>query len=296
MFFWRILLCAGALLSLPYLAQATDVALVVEDNKILQQITQGFQSRFKGSVETFLHDSRASSETDRKIRESSPRLIVALGSSAAKEARDRFPTAALLYGGVLNPRKVGLSGNNVNGVPMAVPIKRQWQIALKGIKAWRMGVLLSAENKDIRSEAEEAAKELGLRLKIGTVSQDDLAAAIKALDDEVDAVWIPLDPAVAQQAAFKAIVDFCLKRKIPLIVPVSSYVKQGGLMSVSLDYSDMGRLLASQAETVLSGSSPRAAAGQASGEEEITVNLAVAREIGLTLSPEFLRGAAKKIE
>lgn len=290
---WWVLAAAIISASLPSVSAAADVALVAEDNKILQQITAGFQAAFKGSVETFTYSGP---DTASKVSGSSPKVIVALGSAAAKNMAEAAKDRPLLYAGVLNPKKVGLEGSNVGGVPMSVPIKRQWTVALKGIRAKRLGVLASADNADAKNDAQEAGSDLGLKVKVSAVSGDDLAGALKALEDEVDAVWIPLDPAVAQQTQFKAIVDFCLKKKVPLIVPAPSYVKQGGLMSISMSYAEMGKVLAAQAKAVVEGSSARAASGKVATEEEVTANLAVAREVGVSFTADFLKLVTSKIE
>lgn len=285
---------AGSLvlmLALGSSARAADVLLVVEDNDILRQIAQSFQSEFKGAVEQAAFSAGTADQVTAALKRS-PKVVVALGPGAAKHVREQAKDSPLLFAGVPNPRKFGLDAPNVGGVLMTLPAKRQWAVARKALGAKRFGVLLSKDNVDRKADAEEAGRELGVAVKIGAISDEmGLSEALKSLEGEVDAIWIPLDPAVANQVAFKAVVDFALKRKLPLIVPAPSYVKQGGLVSVSIGYPEMGRRLARQAQGVVAGATPQAAAAKTPEGEEVSVNPAVAQAIGVTLPAELLQKA-----
>src|SRR5262245_30950302 len=59
-------------------------------------------------------------------------IILAIGSQAAQFARSNFPAMPLVFCLVVNPDRVGLKGDNITGVSLAVPIREQFVI-LKNI-------------------------------------------------------------------------------------------------------------------------------------------------------------------
>jgi putative ABC transport system substrate-binding protein len=91
----------------------------------------------------------------------------------------------------------------------------------------------------------------------------------------------------------KRIVELAGKYRLPAIYPQKEYVDEGGLMSYGVDYHDLYRRAAVYVDKILKGAKPADLPVQQATKFEFVINLKVAKQIGLTLSPEFLSRANK---
>jgi putative ABC transport system substrate-binding protein len=97
-------------------------------------------------------------------------------------------------------------------------------------------------------------------------------------------------------AARKRIVELAGKYRLPAIYFQKEFVDEGGLMSYGADYEDLFRRAAHYVDKVLKGTKPADLPVQQSTKFEFVINLKAARQIGLTLSPEFLARANQVIK
>ena len=91
----------------------------------------------------------------------------------------------------------------------------------------------------------------------------------------------------------KRIVELAVKYRLPAIYPQKEFVDEGGLMSYGADYDDLYRRAAVYVDKILKGAKPADLPVQQATKFEFVINLKAAKQIGLTLSPEFLRGRIK---
>jgi putative ABC transport system substrate-binding protein len=94
----------------------------------------------------------------------------------------------------------------------------------------------------------------------------------------------------------KRIVELAVKYRFPAIYPEKGYVDEGGLMSYGADYDDLYRRAAVYVDKILKGAKPADLPVQQATKFEFVINLKAAKQIGLTLSPEFLSRANKVIK
>jgi putative tryptophan/tyrosine transport system substrate-binding protein len=93
----------------------------------------------------------------------------------------------------------------------------------------------------------------------------------------------------------KRIVELAVKYRLPAIYPQDDFVEAGGLMSYGVDYDDLYRRAAVYVDKILKGAKPADLPVQQATKFEFVINLKAAKQIGLTLSPEFLSRANKVI-
>src|SRR5262245_49331418 len=74
------------------------------------------------------------------------------------------------------------------------------------------------------------------------------------------------------------------------------WVDDGGLMSYGVDYIDLYRRAAIYVDKILKGAKPADLPVQQATKFEFVINLKAAKQIGLTLSPEFLSRANQVIK
>jgi putative ABC transport system substrate-binding protein len=94
----------------------------------------------------------------------------------------------------------------------------------------------------------------------------------------------------------KRIVELATKYRLPAIYPQKEFVETGGLMSYGTDLADLYRRAAVYVDKILKGAKPADLPVQQATKFEFVINLKAAKQIGLTLSPEFLSRANKVIK
>jgi putative tryptophan/tyrosine transport system substrate-binding protein len=94
----------------------------------------------------------------------------------------------------------------------------------------------------------------------------------------------------------KRIVALATKYRLPAIYPQKEYVDEGGLMSYGEDRTDQYRRAAVYVDKILKGAKPADLPVQQATKFEFVINLKAAKEIGLTLAPEFLARANQVIK
>src|SRR5262249_43639361 len=94
----------------------------------------------------------------------------------------------------------------------------------------------------------------------------------------------------------KRIVELATKYRLPAIYPQKEYVDEGGLMSYGADYVDLYRRAAGYVDKILKGTKPADLPVQQATKFEFVINLKAAKQIGLTLSPEFLSRANQVVK
>jgi putative ABC transport system substrate-binding protein len=94
----------------------------------------------------------------------------------------------------------------------------------------------------------------------------------------------------------KQIVELAVKYRLPAIYPQKEFVDAGGLMSYGADNADLYRSAAVYVDKILRGTKPADLPVQQAMKFEFIINLKAAKQIGLTLSPEFLSRANQVIK
>jgi putative ABC transport system substrate-binding protein len=147
--------------------------------------------------------------------------------------------------------------------------------------------------KDLRPVA------LALKLKLEEIeTQPDpkgLESAFQtAKQKQVNAIM--LEASRQFFAERKRIVELAVKYRLPAIYSQKEYVDEGGLMSYGADYDDLYRRAAVYVDKILKGAKPADLPVEQPTKFEFVINLKAAKQIGLTLSPEFLSRANRVIK
>jgi putative ABC transport system substrate-binding protein len=92
------------------------------------------------------------------------------------------------------------------------------------------------------------------------------------------------------------IVELANKHRLPAIYTQKAFIDAGGLMSYGVDYDDLFRRAAVYVDKILKGAKPADLPVRQATKFEFVVNLKAAKQINLTLSPEFLSRANRVIK
>ena len=145
-------------------------------------------------------------------------------------------------------------------------------LQLKELRAAALALKLKMEEIDAQPDPK------GLEIAIQTAKQKQVNAIMT----------MATRPFFAER---KRIVELAAKYRLPAIYPDKEFVDEGGLMSYGADYHDLYRRAAVYADKILRGAKPSNLPVQQATQFEFVINLKAAKQIGLTLSPEFLARA-----
>jgi len=281
------------------LPASAQVALLVERGaSTYQQAAQGFQQAFANTdrvEQIYLDESSGALEPSLdRLRRNPPRLVVAIGTQAARTARERLPNLPILYCLALRPIQNQLVGANIGGIALDVELSRQFENIRRALPNLRRigvvydeltsGTLVRQAQQYLRSNVPLVVRDARTPQEAAREIQDLLS---NVLGSE-DAFWLLWDSVTANPANFKLLVELSLRFKVPLIAPARPFVEAGALISVGANYEQAGRQVAVMAQQVLRGQArPENFAAVPPAELAVTINGEVARRLGITFPPDL---------
>src|SRR5262245_32164303 len=239
-------------------------------------------------------------------------LIVTSGGPTPLAAKKATTTLPIVMINSPDPVAEGLiaslarPGGNVTGVSVLAPElnSKRLEILKDAIPRLSRVGLLRTPGGALGSDPELQLKEvrpaaLALKLKLEEIkTQPDLkgleSAFKTAKQKQVDAIMTT--PGRRFFAERKRIVELAGEYRLPAIYPDKEFVEAGGLMSYGADATDFYRRAAVYVDKILKGAKPGDLPVQQPTKFEFVINLKAAKQIGLTLSPEFLARANQVIK
>ena len=262
-------------------------------------------------------ESRFAEENSDRLRELAVELvrlkvdvIVAASTAAVLAAKTVTTTIPVVMTNSSDPVGAGLvaslarPGGNVTGMSgLTVELNTKRLEILKDAvpKLARVGLLRSSGIRAVADDLqmkEIRAAAVALKLKLEEI---ETKLDPKSLDNafqtakqrQVTAIMTVARPFFAERKRF---VEFAGKYRLPSIYSQRAYVEEGGLMYYGVDSTDLYRSAAVYVDKILKGAKPADLPVQQASKFEFVINLKAAKQIGLTLSPEFLSRANKVIK
>lgn len=274
---------AAALPPAAYAADPWPVTAVLSDElSPYQRAYQGFLSALGGRPV----DRYTAAEYEKASAAKKPKLLVAFGGRAAgvnpgKAMRviclapsvDRVPEAGAIYVEMLPDPET-----------MVARI-RQVQPGLGVLVAF----WASEFSYDYIMEMAAAGKRAGLEVRAyRTDDGGELSAALRTGIVVGSAIWIPPDARLINSENFDILRRYSAQNSVPLYVPTEGLVKNGGTVSISAGFEEIGRMAG---ETALLLAEGRFLPGTAYPRNvEVTINSAMARQCGIETSKLKLPG------
>ena len=227
-------------------------------------------------------------------------LIVATDTPSALTAKNVTTTIPIVIVTPGDPVGVGLiaslarPGGNITGLSsLSFQLNTKRLEILKDAvpKLARVGLLHPAGTVQLKP-LRAAAQSLKLKLEEIETQPDakGLESAFQtAKQKQVNAIMTT--SATGFFAERKRIVELAGKYRLPAIYFQKEFVDEGGLMFYGVDYDDLFRRSAHYVDKILKGTKPADLPVQQATKFEFVINLKAAKQIGLTLSPEFLSRA-----
>ena len=238
-------------------------------------------------------------------------IIVVPGTRGAQAAMNATKTIPIvMMGSGSDPVKAGLveslarPGGNVTGVTLLLgELAGKRLVLLKEAvpKVARVAVLydpaLRRPTRNVKEVLPVVARALGLTVQPWEVrSADDFDRVFAALNkDGTDGLYLPArGPLMA--ANVKRVVGFALKNQLPSMYYTWGPVTRGGLMSYSPDIAASRRRVAYYVDRILKGAKPGDLPVEQPTKFLLVINLKTAKQIGVTIPPQFLARADRVIQ
>jgi len=159
----------------------------------------------------------------------------------------------------------------------------------------RVGVIYNPEASGrYLVEAQRAAKAAGILLVAEPVSEaSGVKEAVARMLGRIDLLWLPPDPRLFSRDLFAYLLSFSLERKLPLVGFLESFTQAGALASISADYADVGERAGKLASAASREGFQRPPGGLAYAPGVLSLNLKIARALGVDVPARAIAQARK---
>jgi putative ABC transport system substrate-binding protein len=283
---------------------------VVESRKLsaYDQALQGFGEAVnkRGFDPEFVRyvigtDVGSAQELDSVLDQTGARIILALGTDAARMVKDCHSDIPSVFSMVSEPGESGLlnSGGNggtpMTGVCLDVPVEDQFLSLLDVVpRAKRIGVIYNPqESQFLVDEARNAANRMNLGLVAYPIhSEAEVPEGLSTLRPKIDALWLVSDRTVLTTQTLQYVFLYAFQTNLPLMGLSEHFVKMGALFAVGPDYQDVGMQSGEFAAQILRGRPPDELPVASPRKVLLSLNLRTAQIIGLDIPEGVVRKAA----
>lgn len=289
-----VLVCTVGI-PLLHAAGSTEIAILnSSDIAAYQEAIAGFKATGPSGVIYTQYDLQGDLEAGkklaRKIRGSDASLVLAVGVKAALAAKIEIVDVPIVYMMILDPLKHQLTAPNMTGTMLEAPLDRQ----VKTIRAFlpalrRVGTLYDPKKSASKlKDAERQSGAASLELQGYPVeSEKEIPAQLRALLSNTEALWLLPDSTVLTNESVHFILDSALAQHVPVIGFSPELTRLGALLSLSVNYGQVGRETGLLARRVLDGEKPLSLKPIPIERLTITVNMKTAQFLGLTFAKEL---------
>ena len=227
----------------------------------------------------------------RKLRASNASVVVAVGLKAALAAKVEIVDVPIVYMMVLDPLKHQLTAANMTGTLLEIPFDRQVKIMRIFLPTLHQAGMLYDPSKNA-SRVKNAVEQAGIfdvQVKgLPVESEKDVPQQLRTLLSDVEALWLIPDSAVLTNESIPFILESALAHHIPVIGFSPELTRLGALLSMSINYGDVGRDTGLLVKRILNGEGLLPLNPVPIERLKITVNLKTAKFLGLTFSREVM--------
>jgi putative tryptophan/tyrosine transport system substrate-binding protein len=235
-------------------------------------------------------------------------VIVAVGTAAARAAKQSTSTIPIVFSGAVDPIGSGLVSSlerpsgNASGTTQHYP-----QLASKRLELLkqavptvsRVAVLRNPPSAAAAASFEEtrgAARSLGMQVQAFELRDPNTFHAIfQAVGDgDAEAIVVLNDPLLESYRT--QIVDLAAKTGLPAMYESREFAEAGGLMAYGASHVALHRAAASYVDRILKGARPADLPVEQPTQFELVINLRGAQALGLTLPEPILAQSTEVLQ
>lgn len=279
-------------------AERAVVSVVFSSEKDpYQKAFNGFKSVFKeGNIALLTSEyNLEKSDPDAvcpQIKKEKPELILSLGTNASRLVGSDVKDIPMVFSMVLGPED--FHNSNSTGVLLKISPA----MIVSGVKkilpgAKKIGVIYSEASISTYEELEKNCTQNGLQMvgrKIG--SSKEFPDSLKDIGWRIDLFVMIPDPDIYFPKSVEYLLMESIRSKFPVLGLSSAYTKAGAWASFECDYEDLGRQSGEMAIRIIRGEKPETIPIESARKVSISLNVAVAKKMGIKISREILKEAA----
>lgn len=220
-------------------------------------------------------------------------MIVAIATPSAQGAAAATSEIPIIFSAVTDPvtaelvESLEVPGGNVTGTSDAIPVERIFELAdelTPGNQTYGFIYNLSEPNSvSVIGDAKAFLDAKNVSYVEACISNvGELTAAAEGLVGRVDAIFCPIDNTVA--SGMVTLAEIATNAGIPVYVSADSMVADGGLATVGVNYTNLGKQTAQMAADVLEGADPGQMPVQVLSEYSVAVNQETAAALNIDVS------------
>ena len=262
-----------------------------ENAKITFQNAQGDMSNITSIVQGFEGDKQD--------------VVVGIATPVAQGAMSLTKSTPVVFSAVTDPIRAGIltdmnaPDKGMTGTSDAVQIDKIMDLALQiSPDVKKVGFIYNpGEDNSVSNLGllDNYVKEKNLELETVSISTSaDLQTAAATLFEKVDMIFVSNDNTVAE--AMPILTSEAIKAKKPIYVGADSMVMDGGLATVGIDYTDLGKETAKMVDEIIKGKSVEEIPVKVFKDDLfIYVNTDTAAALGIEI-PESIKTDKKFVE
>ncbi|WP_073508167.1 ABC transporter substrate-binding protein [Streptobacillus notomytis] len=238
----------------------------IVDHPALNATRNGFKDELKANkINALFIETNANGDIStlvlniRKLINQKVNLIYAIATPTAQVAQNSTSEIPIVISAVTDAKSAGLINKNITGVLDSVDIEKQI-LLLKDVmpKIKRLGIVYSSAEQNSLIQVENLRRitdKYKIELIERSVSQiNEIAIATESILKEVDALYTPADNLVA--STINVIADKAKEAKKITLGAEKSHVDAGILMTLGIDYYELGKEAGKIVIRIMKGENP----------------------------------------
>ena len=224
-------------------------------------------------------------------------LVLAIGTGTAQSIASQTSEIPVLITAVTDPVDAGLvqsseaPGTNVTGTNDMNPIREQLELIPEILPdAQTVGLIYTSSEDNSILQIEEAKailEEMNLDYVEQTVTgSNDVQQAVQSIVTRCDAIYIPTDNTFA--SPMPLVGSVVMESGTPVICGATGMVEAGGLITLGLNYYNLGYQTGEMAVQVLEGADPASMPVQSQNQYDYVVNEEMLSALGMELPQSLL--------
>lgn len=215
------------------------------------------------------------------------RLVIALGREALEEALRLPPSTPVIYDLVITPPPVNRS--NTTGFYMATPVGRYIEVIKNYLPSIRRIAVVGGRDLMKILDGADYSQMTPYHVK----NSFEFVSTVKQLEN-IDAILLLPDSSVLTATAIEEAYLLSFKKGIPILGVSEKHVKQGALLSLVFEPSDVGKQIGEKASRAIAGRVDLGSIPPSPSREfSLFINTDTARKMGIHVPSELLRKARK---
>ncbi|MEG0284159.1 MAG: ABC transporter substrate-binding protein [Erysipelotrichales bacterium] len=217
-------------------------------------------------------------------------LILAIGTQAAQVVANEKSEVPILFSAVSDPVDAGLvksmekPGGNISGTSDMVSLKAQIDLLKKADpKAKTLGLIYNASEANSKIQIDSAKKyalEIGMKVEeVNAPTTNDIKLAMETLVKKVDVIYVPSDNVLASGAS--VVGEVSKASKVPVVCASQAQAEEGGLASLGVDYTNLGKQTATMAVSVLKDNKKPIDLAVETSKGSLYINEEMAKALGI---------------